>query len=127
LFVLRKYEYRLGRMLASRFQKIHRAKRIHLEIEQGNLSALYRAKAAPRSGRSIEALRSKDSSIGRVVANVQRRVPESLVTDFNRSDSRACRRRAEENPPHVVIYAHNFHCPAVEMFDRFRPDQSALR
>jgi len=33
-----KYEYRLGRMLARRFQEIHRAKSIHLEIEQGNFS-----------------------------------------------------------------------------------------
>src|SRR6266478_8677960 len=33
--------------------------------------------------------------------------------------------RAEEDPPHVVVHAHNFMPLPVEMLHRFRTDQSA--
>src|SRR5713226_375712 len=33
--------------------------------------------------------------------------------------------RAKENPPHVVVHAHNFMPLPVEMFDRLRTNQSA--
>src|SRR6266550_1966275 len=121
-----KYEYRLGRMLARRFQEIHRAKRIHLEIEQGNLSRFIVRRLRRAVDDQIEALCSKEFFDGRSVANVQRRVSEPLGYGLQPLQiPERVARRAEENPPHVVIHAHNFMSLPVEMFDRFRTNQSA--
>ena len=121
-----KYEYRLGRMLARRFQEIYRAERIHLEIDQGNLSGLFVRRLRRAVHDQIEALRSKEFFDGRSVANVQRRVGEPLGHGLQPLQiPERVARRAEENPPHVVIHAHNFMSLPVEMLDRFRTNQSA--
>src|SRR6266480_1177136 len=121
-----KYEYRLGRMLARRFQEIHGAKRIHLEIEQGNFSRFIVRRLRRAVDDQIEALRSKEFFDGRSVANVQRRVREPLGRSLQPLHiPERIARRAEENPPHVVIHAHNFMSLPVEMLDRFRTNQSA--
>ena len=113
-------------MLARRFQEIHRAERIHLEIEQGNLSRFIVRRLRRAVDDQVEALCSKEFFDGCSVANVQRRVCEPLghtLQPLQIPERIAC--RAEENPPHVVIHAHNFMPLPVEMLDRFRTDQSA--
>src|SRR6267378_2323790 len=113
-------------MLARRFQEVHRAEGIHLEIEQGNLSRFIVRRLRRAVDDQIEALRSKEFFDGRSVANVQRRVRESLGHGLQPLQiPERVARRAEENPPHVVIHAHNFMSLPVEMLDRFRTDQSA--
>src|SRR5258708_39474331 len=121
-----KYENRLGRMLARRFQKVYRAKRIHLEIKQRNLPRFILRRLRRAEDNQIELLRSKEFFDARSVPNVQRRVREPLGHALQPLQiPERVARRAEENPAHVVVHSHNFMPLSVEMLYRFRADQSA--
>src|SRR5260370_11435169 len=121
-----KYEHRLWRMQPRGFQKVHRAKRVHLEIDQRNLARLIVRRLRGAVDDQIKALRSKQLLDGCPVANVQRRVREPLghaLQPLQIPERIAC--RAEKDPPHVVVYPDDFMPVPVEMLHRFRSDQSA--
>src|SRR6267378_3966573 len=112
-------------MLACRFQEIHRAERIHVEIEQGNLSRLIVRRLRRAVDDQIEALRSKEFFDGCSVANVQRRMCEPLGHTLQPLQiPERVARGAEENAAHVVVHAHNFMPLPVKVLGRFRTDQS---
>src|ERR1700682_6141452 len=113
-------------MLARRFQEIHRAERIHLEIEKRNLSRLIVRRLRRAVDDQIEALRSKEFFDGRSVSNVQRRVCEPLGYPLQPLQiPERVARGAEENPAHVVVHADDFMPLPVKVLGRFRTDQSA--
>ena len=73
-----KNENCLGQMLSCRFEEIHRPNCIHLEVEQWNLSRLIVRRLRRAVNDQIEALRSKEFFNARPVADIQRRMCESL-------------------------------------------------
>ena len=74
----------------------------------------------------IETLRSKEFFHRRPVADIQRRVCESLRHTLEPLQiPQRVARRTEEHPAHVVVHADDFVPLAVEMLGSFRTNQSA--
>jgi hypothetical protein len=113
-------------VLACRFEKIHGAERVNLEIEQGNVPRLVMGRLRRAVDDQIKTVRSKKLFDSGAVANVQRRVCEPLGRGLQPLQiPERVASSAEENPAHVVVHTHDFMALPIEMLDRIRTDEPA--
>src|SRR5260370_9573738 len=113
-------------MLSRRLQEVYGPERVHLEIQQGNLPRFIMGRLCRAVDYQVKPMRSKQFFNGRPVANIQRRMCESLGYTLEPLQiPERVARLAEENPPHVVVHADNFMPLPVEMLHIFRTDQPA--
>src|SRR6266478_2112770 len=119
-------KYRLRTMLARGFQKIYRAQRVDLKIDQRNFPRLVVRRLRCAVHDQVKPPAAKQRLERRAAANIQGGVLESLGAGFQPLQvPQRVPGRSKKNAPHIVVDAENFMTFRVEMRDRLGANQPA--
>lgn len=119
-------EDRVWAMKARRFQKIHSAQRVDLEIEDGDIASLVMGRLRGAMDNQVKPVGTEKSFQGDAVSNVQIVMCEIPGAAAKAPEIPHCVALfAEENSAHVVVNTVDQVTLPVEIFHCFRADQAA--
>jgi len=121
-----KHEDRFRTVLPGGFEKVHGTQRIDFKIQQWNFARLVVRWLRRAMHDEVKSVRSKQLLYAGPVANIERRMLKPFGRRFQPLQvPKRVAGRAKKNAPHVIVHADNFVPLAVEVFGRFRANQSA--